>query len=188
MYITHSYIETSIEDSRANFYLLYQDYIQYESEFSKTLQYELERLARNLKNKGSVVQPFKGDIEHNTQSILEKFKNHPDSKNLYKTPCILMINSQFSEFNPTIHPYVILTFNKNTTKYSTDDIERICAFFQEITRDIVNNDQEPFNAVKVAFDKYQQDNRSSLLLTPNFYGIGVDLPIFFSKLSSKFKK
>ena len=65
MWITHSYLGTTRGRMRCLFFLLYEDYIETQTQFARELDLELERFARNLGDRGAVVRPFLGDIDKN---------------------------------------------------------------------------------------------------------------------------
>lgn len=75
MHITHSYIGSVQGNSRYSFYLLYEDYIEAQSEFAQDFDLLLERFARNIGHSGVVVRPFLGDVEA-TKSHIPSFANY----------------------------------------------------------------------------------------------------------------
>lgn len=58
VYITHSFVGTTIGRFRYLFFALYEDYNDFGHAFVREFNVSLERLARDLKDKGAVIQPF----------------------------------------------------------------------------------------------------------------------------------
>jgi hypothetical protein len=104
MWITHSYLGTTRNGLRCLFFLLFEDYIEAQHGFSKELNLEIERFARNMGNFGAIVAPFAGDVPAVQQSILDKSWSPSELDLVRNTPAMLMIDKDFDEFDPRIHP------------------------------------------------------------------------------------
>lgn len=58
MWITHSYVGTTLGGVRCLSLLLYEDYREVLSQFGRELDLDLERFAGNLRNADGDVRPF----------------------------------------------------------------------------------------------------------------------------------
>ena len=116
MGLTHSYRDTKLNGAKCLFFLLFEDYIEAQTQFARELDLELERFARNLKGSGLLMRPFSGDIETVRSQV--SVKNWPDDqrKELEKTPALLMINVDFEEFDPQSHPWFLLNFGERMSE------------------------------------------------------------------------
>ena len=108
MWITHSFLGTTKNGTRCLFFLLFEDYIEAQTQFAREMDLELERFARNLGDKGAVVRPFAGDIESARKSVMDKGWTDRQKQELYNTPSVLMIAEDFDNFDPQEHPWILL--------------------------------------------------------------------------------
>ena len=169
MWITHSYVGTIKGRCDYLIFLLYQDYIEQEKEMADQFNSALERLARKLGDRGAVVVPFGGDVETVRQHVLEKNWTEEELNILMRTPCLLLIDTDFDEFNPRRHRWAILNVD---SKMGVDEIiEKINKISIEISRE-----EDLFNL----FERYSRENiidrlGESVFVRPNFMGFGIDL-------------
>jgi hypothetical protein len=112
MYITHSFVGTSIGRLRYLFFVLYEDYNDFDRRFVQEYHVYLERFARNLRNEGAVIQPFRGDIETTRTHILEKDWAHKEKEEIIRVPSLLMISKDFDDFSPRKDPWMVFHFGE----------------------------------------------------------------------------
>lgn len=110
MYITHSFVGTTIGPFRYLFFALYEDYNDLGRAFVREFNISLERLARELRDHGAVIQPFAGDIEQARTSVLEKDWTEREDREVKKVPSLLVINKDFDDFSPREDPWILFHF------------------------------------------------------------------------------
>lgn len=112
MWITESFLGTKTNGTRYLFFLLFEDYIEEQTQFARELNLELERFARNLGDKGALVRPFQGDIESSRKGILDKNWTDSERREISKTPALLMIDKDFDTFNPEEDSWLLFNFGE----------------------------------------------------------------------------
>ncbi len=112
MEITHSYVGSVLGSCRYAFYLLFEDYIEAQSELARKFDPLLERFARNIGHSGVVVRPFTGDIETTRNQVLLKEWTHKEREEFRKTPGLLIIEKDFDNFNPQGDRWLYLNFGE----------------------------------------------------------------------------
>jgi hypothetical protein len=177
MWITHSYLGTTLGRMRCLFFLLYEDYIEAQTQFARELDYELERFARNLGHKGAVVRPFLGDIEKTRSHVLDKPWGPREREELSKTPSLLMINVDFDVFNPQEHPWFLFHFGRQMVKgiggYELCEFREI---FQRLAEAVNNTDVDPFEVARAAYyEIHPSDVVKIFEAKPGIFGFSVDL-------------
>lgn len=188
MFITHSYIGQTVGKFRCLFFLVFEDYVETQTELVKELEPYLERFARNLKDKGAIVRPFIGDIETVRDHVLNKNWTNDELALVGTTPGLLMINVDFDEFNPREHPWVHIGL------WSKDPSGRIqVAEVQRILEDLVNivtkSDKDIFTEAATAKNEISVSDVASVFeAKPGIFGFSVDLikaARFISKLYNR---
>ena len=112
MWITESFLGTKTNGAKYLFFLLFEDYIEEQTQFAEELNLELERFARNLGDKGALVRPFQGDIESSRKGILDKNWTESEKREISKTPALLMIDKDFDTFNPEEDSWLLFNFGE----------------------------------------------------------------------------
>ena len=173
MWITHSYIGVTRGKMRYLFFLLYEDYIESQTQFAHQLDLELERFARRLRDKGAVVRPFIGDIEEVKTHILEKNWTRNQREELRNTPAILMINVDFNEFDPQKHPWFILHFGRHT---NYENINQIRDILERISESAFDESVDLFNVARQAYYNIEAEDIMRMFeLRPGIFGFSIDL-------------
>ena len=173
MWITHSYAGTIKGKYDYLIFLLYQDYIEQEKEMARKFKSSLERLARNLGDRGAVVVPFGGDAEEVREHVLNKDWTKEELGLLMRTPCLLLIDTDFNEFNPRAHKWAILNVDGGMGGASVNDLaEKI----HKISIAVSKGEVDLFDL----FEEYSRENimnrfGEAVFLRPNFMGFGIDL-------------
>ncbi|MFH0982764.1 MAG: hypothetical protein V2A79_14670 [Planctomycetota bacterium] len=175
MWITHTYLGIARDDKRCLFFLLYQDYIDAESQFARELDLELERFARNLGHSAALVRPFRGDIEATRSHILHKNWTPEQHKELRRTPALLMINVDFDAFDPQEHPWFLLSFGDKMTQGLVgvyefrDALRKLAEAVSAVNVDV-------FEAAHVIQHEIRLSDAAKLFeAKPGILGISVDL-------------
>ncbi len=151
MWITHSYLGTTRGRMRCLFFLLYEDYIEAQTQFARELDLELERFARNLGDRGAVVRPFLGDIDKTRSHILDKPWDDRQRQELYNTPSLLMINVDFDEFDPLKYPWFLLHLGNKMYEREIGGAYKFRRVFEQLAEAVNNADVDPFKIAREAY-------------------------------------
>lgn len=175
MWITHSYVGTTKNGVRCLFFLLLEDYIEEQTQFARELNLELERFARNLGDSGAVVRSFSGDIEQTRKGVLQKNWKPEQLDEIGKTPSLLMIGTDFDEFDPQEHPWVL--FNLGSRIYEgVPGAYRFREPLAAITAAVANEGADPFEVAHRA--QHEIEARDALKVfeaKPGLFGFSIDL-------------
>lgn len=175
MFITHSYIGQSIGKFRCMFFLVFEDYVETQTELVKGLEPYLERFARNLGDKGAMVKPFIGDIPNVRDHILNKNWTRDELALVGTTPGLLMINVDFDDFDPRQHPWVHIGL------WSKDPSGRIqVAEVKNILENLVNivtkSDKDIFTEAAAAKNEISVSDLADVFeAKPGIFGFSIDL-------------
>jgi len=175
MWITHSFIGTTRDGTRCLFFLLFEDYIEAQTQFARELDLELERFARNLGDQGAVVRPFTGDIESARKSVLDKGWTEKQKRELYKTPSILMIGVDFDEFDPQQHQWMLLHLGSKQHEGAAGAY-RFRKALEAIAQAVNDLGADPFDvAHDVQYEVTAADAVKVLEAKPGAFGFSIDL-------------
>lgn len=188
MWITHSFIGTTKENMRCLFFLLFEDYLEEQSQFARELNLEIERFARNLGDFGAVVRPFSGDIESSRSHIMEKNWSDKEKEELKKTPSLLMIDKDFDSFDPQNDPWLLFHFGER--KYEgIPGAYRFKEPFATIVSAVSDGQINPFEiAHNVQHEVEAMDAVKLFEAKPGAFGFSVDLIKAGELLSTAFKR
>lgn len=176
VFITHSYVGTSIGRYRYLFFLLYMDYIELQTEFVRSLNLELERLARNLGTEGAVVAPFPGDVETTRSHVLDKDWTENERLQIMGTPAMLIIDSDFDTFSPRSDPWVLLRFDEalRSGSPSTGEIRSTLEAVTEVANDPNAGFRELFDLVR-EYEALGEEEVEIFHARPGVFGFSIDL-------------
>jgi len=175
MWITHSFVGTSPNDVRCLFFVLYEDYIQAQSQLAQELNRELERFARNLEDSGAVVKPFTGDIDTTRENVLEKNWSEEQEKEILKTPSVLMIDIGFDDFDPQEHRWVLLYLGRKMrdTQVGSEEFKNA---LEQISGAVKDLDSDPFEVThEVQHEVTSADAAKIFEAKPGVFGFSVNL-------------
>jgi hypothetical protein len=177
MWITHSYLGTTLGRMRCLFFLLYEDYIEAQTQFARELDYVLERFARELGHSGAVVRPFIGDIEKTRSHVLDKPWGDREREELSQTPSLLMINVDFDVFNPQEHPWFLFHFGRQMVRrIGGDELYRFHEIFQQLAEAVNNADVDPFEVARATYYEIRISDAVKIFeVRPGIFGFSVDL-------------
>ncbi len=175
MWITHSYVGTTRNGVKCLFFLLLEDYIEEQTQFARELNLELERFARNLGKFGAVVRPFSGDIEHAKENILDKNWTQEQLEEVRKTPALLMIGTDFDDFDPQENQWVL--FNLGSRIYEgVPGAYRFREPLASITSAVANEGVDPFEVAHRAQHEIEAHDALKVFeAKPGLFGFSVDL-------------
>ena len=176
MFITHSYLGTSIGRYRYLFFLLYMDYIELQTEFVRSLSLELERLARNLGSDGAVVAPFPGDVEMTRSHVLDKEWTERERHEIMRTPAMLIIDSDFDTFSPRSDPWVLLRFDEalRSGSPSTGEIRSTLEAVAQVANDPQAGLRELFELAR-EYESAGEKDTEVFQARPGVFGFSIDL-------------
>ena len=175
MWITESFLGTKTNGVKYLFFLLFEDYIQEQTQFVKELNLELERFARNLGDKGALVRPFHGDIESSRKGILDKNWTESEKREISKTPALLMIDKDFDTFNPEENSWLLFNFGEKLCEGIVGAYK-----YKELLKAIVDAIKEDnINIFEVAYKaQYElsiKDATKVFTAKPGIFGFSIDL-------------
>jgi hypothetical protein len=173
MWITHSYIGTTLGKTKCLFFLLFEDYLEAQRGLSEAVKNELERFARNLGDAGAVVMPFPGDAPTTRRHVLDKPWSEAELHEIRQTPAILMIDKDFDEFDPHRHPWVLFHFDRaEDATYAA----RFRSLLEKLTNALTANDGDAFALVRAAVrhDVIAKASKS-FRVQPGAFGVSIDL-------------
>lgn len=175
MWITHSYVGTTRNGVKCLFFLLLEDYIEEQTQFARELNLELERFARNLGKFGAVVKPFSGDIERAKDNILDKNWTQKQLEEVRKTPALLMIGTDFDDFDPQEDQWVLFNFGSGI-KEGAPGAYRFREPLSSITSAVANEGVDPFEvAHRTQHELEAHDALKIFEAKPGLFGFSVDL-------------
>ena len=129
MIITSTYMSTTRGRYKYLFFLLLEDYVQEQLEFSNALSASLERFERRLQNEGALVRPFTGDVEATRRQVLDKRWTRSALQEISRTPSLLMIDRDFDTFDPGEHRWLQIKIplhgQEEKTGRMLDDLARL---------------------------------------------------------------
>ncbi len=175
MWITHRYLGTTRGGTRCLFFLLFEDYIDAQRGLSDLVKAELERFARNLGNAGAVVAPFPGDAPATQTSVLDKGWSDEEKRELRQTPAMLMIDTDFDEFDPRSHSWALFHFDRSSS-YDGAYAAKLRSLLEKLVAATSNQNADPFAVVRDAMRNEAVASASKMLkLEPGAFGVSIDL-------------
>lgn len=174
MFVTHSYLGAAIGDFRCLFFLLIEDYIEEQTEFMKGLEIYLEKFARDLKEAAPLWRPFRGDIERTRDELFSKNWGERERYEIQKTPAILMINVDFREFDPQIHPWFHLSLGRRQGPLPA--VHEVGAMLSALANIVGKSDQDIFEAAARLKNEIRLlDVTGVFEAKPGIFGFSIDL-------------
>ena len=172
MWITHSYLGTTRGSTRCLFFLLFEDYIEAQRGLHGDVKDELERFARNLGDSGAVVLPFPADASDTHQQVLQKGWTEDEQRELRKTPAVLMIDTDFAQFDPRTHSWILYHFDRAPDHTYAAKLRSLLDKLSEAA----GSEDDPFSLVGDAVRRDSLAGSAKVFkLEPGAFGISVDL-------------
>lgn len=151
--------------------MLYEDYLQTQMTSMKDINLLLQRFARELGEKATLVVPFIEDINQIKNTILSKPWTKEQLEMIQKMPGMLMIEVDFSEFDPTQNKWAYFHFD--VEEDSLKDIEKLLKKIAQIVK------QGEKNLLEKVIDLQRKNTlmelNKAIELKPNIMGIEIDL-------------
>ena len=177
MYITHSFVGTTVGRFRYLFFALYEDYNDYGRSFVQELNnVYLQRLARDLRDQGAVIQPFLGDIEATRNHVLAKEWTSDELREVGRVPSLLVISKDFDAFSPRSDPWLILHFGER--QYGgPEGLAELDQTIRAITTTVTDPDSEPQELYKIARDMTREHANlgCAFSVQPGIFGVSIDV-------------
>lgn len=152
MFITNKYKEVEKGKYKYIFYLNNRDYLENKRDFVMELNILIERFSRELEDKGLIVKTYDADIEKVRQDILDKPWKPNRLKVINKTPGMLMIDTDFKDFNPNKNNWLYFYFirdqrykNNREKSYTIEEAEEL---FDKLAKIITQTDCNIYKEVK----------------------------------------
>ena len=177
MHITHSFVGTTVGRFRYLFFALYEDYNDYQRSFVQEFNnVYLQRLARDLRDQGAVIQPFLGDIETTRSHLLSKDWTDDELREVRRVPSLLVISKDFDAFSPRSDPWLILHFGQQ--RYGgPEGLAELDETIRAITAAVTDPDSEPQELYKIARDVTREHSNlgCAFSVQPGIFGVSIDI-------------
>src|SRR5205085_1216115 len=109
MWLTTSFVQIEKGDTKQLFFLITSGYIEDNPTIAASLEPLLEKLARDLGGSGALVRPFKRDVDAAANDVLAKNWTSRELNRMRKTPGLLVLDVNFSDFDPRSNPWIHLS-------------------------------------------------------------------------------
>lgn len=176
MYVTSNYVGTTIGGFRYLFLALYEDYNDFNRDFVKEFNIHLERMARDLRDKGAVVKPFLGDVETVRSGVLEKDWTPDQRAEISKVPGLLVISKDFHDFSPTDDSWAFFHFSEE--RYgSSVGVSEMSDLMKEIV-EIARQPKDPPGQMYALAREAARELPSATKIfdvSPSVFGVSIDL-------------
>lgn len=157
MFITSNYKEIEKGKFKYAFFLNNKDDYENKRDFVKELNILIERFSEDLDNKGLVVKSYNSSIRNVRKEILDKPWNPLRLETIKKTPGILMIDTEFAEFNPNKNNWIYFYFIRDQrfkkNRGNSFTIEEAEELFDKLSEIIIKEEDNIFKKVKVILAK-----------------------------------
>lgn len=188
MFITHSYLGAAMGNFRCLFFLLIEDYIEEQTQFMRELYLYLEKFARDLKEAAPLWRPFRGDIETTRDEFLRKNWGFQQRHEIEKTPAILMINVDFIEFDPQIHPWFHFSFG-DRLREGLPGAYKVGEILNQLAEIVKDSEVDIFqSANRLKYDIEFSDAVRVFEAKPGIFGFSIDLIKGAELLLTAFKR
>lgn len=157
MFTTSNYKEIEKGKFKYAFFLNNRDDYENKRDFVKELNILIERFSEDLANKGLVVKSYNSSIKNTRKEILSKPWNYYRLKTINKTPGMLMIDTDFSKFNPNKNNWIYFYFIRDQrfreNRGNSFTIEETEELFDKLSKLIIKEDEDIFKKVKLELIK-----------------------------------
>lgn len=197
MYLTHSFVAIEKGSLDYLFFYLTEDYIEDQVRLQEQLQPLLQEFGRNLFDKGAIVQAFSKEVTNTKKEVVDKWKQQEDLhdvvffSNEKHTPGLLIIDKDFSEFNPHKNQWLYVSFRDYIDDFGQVkifDLKQLLDTFVEIC----NNGKNIFEEAKEYIRKQEAVNAHKVIeIKPGIFGISFDIKEavnFIRNWRSKYKQ
>ena len=159
------------------FFALYEDYNDYGRSFVQEFNnVYLQRLARDLRDQGAVIQPFLADIETTRSHVLAKDWTDDERREITRAPSLLVISKDFDYFSPRSDPWLLLHFGER--RYGgPEGLAELDETIRSITEAATKVDAEPGELYRVAREVTKERPDLALAFSVQFgiFGVSIDI-------------
>ncbi len=152
MLIASKYKEIEKGKFKYVFFLNNKDDYENRINFVEELNILIERFSENLANQGLVVKSYNSSIRNVREEILDKPWNPLRLETIKKTPGILMIDTDFDEFNPNKNNWIYFYFIRDQrfkkNRGNSFTIEEDEELFDKIAKIIIEEKDDIFKKIK----------------------------------------
>lgn len=192
MFVTSNYEKIRKGDFKYSFFLNNRDCLENKRDFVQELNILIERFSRDLDDKGLIVKSYDSDIEKVRNEILDKPWNSRRLKTIRKTPGILMLDTEFDEFNPNkdnwLYFYFIRDQRFKENKGNSFTIEEAEELFDKLSEIIAKDNGNVFEKVKkILFIEKTKKVGKFLAKEGISYGISISADKFLNILNNIYK-
>ena len=192
MFTTNKYKEVKKGEYKYVFYLNNRDVFESKRDFVIELNILIERFSRELEDKGLIVKTYDADIEKVRQDILDKPWNPLKLKTINKTPGMLMIDTDFEEFNPNKHNWLYFYFIRDQrykrnigNSYTIEEAEEL---FNKLAEIITKTDCNVYKEVKKMRIKEKAKRIGTVVMEEVVsYGTGISADKFLEVINKIWK-
>ena len=177
MLMTSAFAGKIIGSYRYLFLVLYEDYTDFGRGFiAEFNNVYLERLARNLKDRGAVITPFLGDIERTREEVMSKNWTDQEFRQVSQVPALLVISKDFDDFSPRSDPWVIFHFGEKRYGSSTG-LAELDRTLKTIAASVVSSQEghESLYQIARSMTSERPDLGLAFSVQPNIFGFSIDL-------------
>jgi hypothetical protein len=186
MIVTETFAGKLIGSYKYLFFALYDDFNDFDRAFIREFnEVYLRRLARNLKGRGAVIQPFLGDIEKTRADIESKEWTEKEYSQLSQFPALLVISKDFNSFSPRSDPWVIFHFGEGRFG-GPEGFEKLDKTLKAIARSVTDSNTSHQDLYEIARTMTNERPDLGLVfsLQPNIFGFSIDIMKAGSYLSA----
>lgn len=185
MFITNKYEEVEKGKYKYIFYLNNRDYLENKRDFVMELNILIERFSRELEDKGLIVKTYDADIEKVRRDILDKPWKPHRLKVINKTPGMLMIDTDFKDFNPNknnwLYFYCIRDQRYKNNREKSYTIEEAEELFDKLAKIITQTDCNIYKEVKEMMWKEREKHIGKIFIKELInYEIGISADKLFN--------
>lgn len=159
------------------FFVLFRDYTDFARSFIVEFNdVYLERFARDLKGRGAVFLPFRGDVEETRDEVLSKDWTADELVQVSQVPSLLVISKDFDEFSPRRDPWVIFHFGEEHYG-GPAGLTELDKTLSAIVSSVVDPGQSPQTLYQIArqITRERPDLGLAFAVQPNIFGFSIDL-------------
>lgn len=157
MLITSNYKEIEKGKFKYVFFLNNKDDYENKRDFVKELNILIERFSENLANQGLVIKSYNSSIRNVRKEILDKPWTPFRLEAIKKTPGILMLDTDFDEFNPNRNNWIYFYFIRDQrfkeNRGNSFTIEEAEELFDKIAEIIIKEEDDIFKKIKSILGK-----------------------------------
>ena len=152
MFITSNYEIIKKGTYKYAFFLNYKDDYEKQRDFVKELNILIERFSEELDKYGLIVKSYNSTIKSVRKEILDKPWPKYRIETIKKTPGMLMIDTDFAEFNPNKNNWIYFYFIRDQrfkkNRGNSFTIEEAEELFEKLAEMIIEGKENIFKEVK----------------------------------------